>query len=50
LIVFFETEPDAKKINPKLAHGRNLEKLRKDFGVSTVSILQSLFRLGKGQK
>jgi len=39
-----ETEPDAK--NPKSALG-NLEKLGKDFRVNTVSILQSLFRLGK---
>lgn len=42
-----DMEPDAK--NPKLARGRNLEKLGKDFGVNTVSILQSLFRLGKDQ-
>jgi len=41
-----ETEPDAK--NPKSALG-NLEKLGKDFRVNTVSILQSLFRLQKGQ-
>ena len=43
-----EMEPEAK--NPGLACRRNLDKkLRKDFGVNTVSILQSLFRLGKGQ-